>query len=137
MYNEIDKIAVEVWNKITNRKKTGFQEVTNEHEFYYLAGQTVYYLLSRDKRTLRRNQDISSFLNCKKSGDLKLEITKFYKIVSRSITLNNVRFNNAYNLILKFTDDSAPMASKENENFFMVGFLGENLMYRKIAKNNK
>lgn len=81
------------------------------------------------------NRDISSFLKCKKSGDLKLEITRFYKIVSRSITLNNSRFKNAYNLVLKY-DDNAFIAGT-NENFFMLGLTGENLMYRKITKDNK
>lgn len=47
MKSEFEEITEEVWNKITNRKGTTSQQITSDHEFYYLAGQTVYYLQSK------------------------------------------------------------------------------------------
>jgi len=111
--------------KINDRNNVNYVESTSK--YFYLAGQVVYFLLSKDKRRLKQTQDISKFIRCKDIQKLKQNIIQFNLQICACFPLDNYKFNNAYGLINNYLENSA-----FDGNLFMGGFTSLNL----ISKSN-
>lgn len=115
--------------KIVNEER----KIETDEQYYYLAGQVTYYLLSRskaDKLTQDVTEPITRANTVKK---LKNEIEFLYEKYKYDIYLNYPKFNNILSqILLQEPEDKI----KNNKELILAGLLASNLFYSKQENLN-
>ncbi len=123
-----DKIK-NIFNELTLKLSSdGLMVCENEDEFYFLAGQLAYYLLSQSKSSFKTHGMAEPFLRVKNLEQLKRQLGFVYDQYKHAIPLNSLRFNNAMAAVKGFEVDSQ---SKVNDDLFLAGFMAKNIFYTK------
>ena len=118
-----------IYNELIPRLSSeGIVVCENEDEFYFLAGQLAYYLLSQSKSSSKTHGMAEPFLRVKNSDQLKKQLGFVYDKYKHAISLNSVKFNNAMAAVKGFEVESQ---SKVNEDLFLAGFMAKNIFYTK------
>ena len=104
------------------------EKIETDEQYFYLAGQVAYYLLSRSKAD-KLTQDVTEpFVNANTIKKLKKEIEFLYEKYKYDIYLNYPKFNNIMSqILLQEPEDKI----KENKKLILAGLLANNLFYGK------
>lgn len=104
------------------------KNIQTEEQYYYLAGQVAYYLLSRSKAD-KLTQDVTEpFIKANNIKKLKKEIEFLYDKYKYDIYLNYPKFNNIMSQILLLEPEEKV---KDNKEIILAGLLANNLFYNK------
>jgi CRISPR-associated protein Csh1 len=131
-YNMPNKIE-ELQEKFKTNLES-IKEINSADEYFYLAGQTIYYLLSKSKSKIKTQQMINPVLTCNSIKDLKNNIIELYKKYNYAIPLYDTRFNTVYTLILGYTGEESVT---EYTDILIASILSKNLFYIKKIKKEK
>ena len=108
-------------------------KIENDEQYYYLAGQVAYYLLSRSKAD-KLTQDVTEpFTKANTVKKLKSEIEFLYEKYKYDIYLNYPKFNNIMSQILLQEPEEK---IKNNKELLLAGLLANNLFYSKQENLN-
>ncbi len=102
------------------------RKIETDEQYYYLAGQVAYYLLSRSKAD-KLTQDVTEpFIKANTTKKLKNEIEFLYEKYKYDIYLNYPKFNNIMSqILLQEPEDKI----KNNKELILAGLLANNLFY--------
>lgn len=126
----LEEIRCDLKIKINDKSDTE-KYVDYTEEFYYACGQLIYYLLTQDKKLLKKQQIISRFLQCQTSSKLKIEISKLCLEVTENISAYNYRFNNLYSMIVTYSENSNV---QDYMDYLQAGIYQSNIIYEKRKK---
>lgn len=109
------------------------RKIETDEQYYYLAGQVAYYLLSRSKAD-KLTQDVTEpFIKANTTKKLKNEIEFLYEKYKYDIYLNYPKFNNVMSqILLQEPEDKI----KNNKELILAGLLADNLFYSKQENLN-
>lgn len=131
--NYINKEEDELASKITRLINESMDLLGKEDkdfncidEYSFVAGQIVYYLLSRNKADNKSHDLVEPFLTKHKTQDLNKEIKFWFRKYNYDIPMNFQKFNKAFSMVLGYESDE-----KINEDIFLAGYLTDNLFYMK------
>lgn len=114
------------------KEKIDSKEMTycgSDEEFYFLAGQLAYYLISLSEASNKNFGIFEPFLLAKNSNQLKRRLEETFKVYSYKVSMNNIKFKNAmamamaYKTEIKITD--------EMKDLLIAGILSNNVLYQK------
>lgn len=118
--NNLQKECEEIVNKT--------RKLETDKQYYFLAGQVVYYLLTQS-RTEKLTQDVTEpFLKANTVNKLKEEIKFLYEKYNYNIYLNYPAFNNILSEIFLQEPETKV---KDNKQILLAGLLADNLFYGK------
>ena len=101
-------------------------KIETDEQYYFLAGQVAYYLLSRSKAD-KLTQDVTEpFTKANTVKKLKSEIRFLYEKYRYDIYLNYPKFNNIMSQILL---QEPEQKIKTNKELILAGLLANNLFY--------
>ena len=103
------------------------QEIMADDEYYYLAGQVAYYLLSKSEAG-KLTQDVTEpFVKSGNIKKLKKELEYLYNKYKHAIYLKDRKFNHVFSeLMLKEPESNV----KENKPMILAGMLSNNLFFQ-------
>ncbi len=108
-------------------------QITTDEQYYFLAGQVIYYLLNQSKAE-KLTQDVTEpFLKANTIKKLKDEIEFLYQKYNYNIYLKHPKFNNILSQILLQEPETK---IKENKKIILAGLLADNLFYSKQENLN-
>ena len=108
-------------------------KIKTDEQYYYLAGQVAYYLLSRSKADKLMQDVTEPFIKANSALKLKNEIKFLYEKYKYDIYLNYPRFNNIMSqILLNEPEDKI----KNNKELILAGLLANNLFYSKQENLN-
>ncbi len=105
-----------------------------DEEFYFVAGQLAYYILSQtesDKKTFGLFEPI---LLCKNSTQLKSKIMQIFEIYKHAININAKLFKNSMSMIMDYETDAK--ISGDMKDMLMCGIMANNMFYEKNDNEN-
>ena len=107
-------------------------QIKTDEQYYFLAGQVVYYLLNQSKAE-KLTQDVTEpFLKASTIKKLKEEVEFLYQKYNYNIYLKYPKFNNILSQILQEPETRI----KENKEIILAGLLANNLFYSKQENLN-
>ena len=109
----------------------GIGKIETDEQYYYLAGQVAYYLLSRSKAEKLMQDVTEPFTRANTAKKLKNEIEFLYEKYKYDIYLNYPKFNNIMSQILL---EEPEAAIKNNKELVLAGLLANNLFYSNQEK---
>ncbi len=122
-----DKLAGKI-TKLVNKSMDLFKKENMDFncidEYSFIAGQVVYYILSRNKADKKNHDLVEPFLAKHRASDLNKEIKFWFRKYSYDIRMNFENFNKAFSMVLGYDSDE-----KINEDIFLAGYLTNNLFY--------
>ena len=107
------------------------RKIETDEQYYYLAGQVAYYLLSRSKADKLMQDVTEPFTRANTAKKLKDEIKFLYEKYKYDIYLNYPKFNNIMSQILLQEPEY-----KNNKELILAGLLADNLFYGKQENLN-
>lgn len=107
------------------------RKIETDEQYYYLAGQVAYYLLSRSKADKLMQDVTEPFTRANTAKKLKDEIKFLYEKYKYDIYLNYPKFNNIMSQILLQEPEY-----KNNKELILAGLLANNLFYSKQENLN-
>jgi CRISPR-associated protein Csh1 len=128
MSDMLSDLTNSIRNKINNDIT---QKIDNDDEYYFLVGQLVSYLISRNKSNKKTHSLVNPILNCKNDEKLKDEIIKLFKKYSYDIDKGNKRFNNMSAMVLGYIPEE-----DVKEDVLLCGYLHNNLLYETRKKED-
>lgn len=109
------------------------RKIETDEQYYYLAGQVAYYLLSRSKAD-KLTQDVTEpFIKANTTKKLKNEIEFLYEKYKYDIYLNYPKFNNVMSQILLQEPEEKV---RDNKELILAGLLANSLFYSKQENLN-
>lgn len=109
------------------------RKIETDEQYYYLAGQVTYYLLSRSKADKLMQDVTEPFTRANTAKKLKDEIKFLYEKYKYDIYLNYPKFNNIMSEILLQEPEGKV---KDNKELILAGLLANNLFYGKQENLN-
>ena len=109
------------------------RKIETDEQYYYLAGQVAYYLLSRSKADKLMQDVTEPFTRANTAKKLKDEIKFLYEKYKYDIYLNYPKFNNIMSEILLQEPEGKV---KDNKELILAGLLANNLFYSKQENLN-
>lgn len=102
----------------------------NDSEFYFLAGQLGYYLVSRSKvaSDKKTGELLEPFLRAKDGHQLKKRLEENYSLYKHDIRLGYQKFNRAFAMVLGYETNADHNYARE---FLLAGIFADNLFYEK------
>ena len=125
MADKIMPIRVELIRKVKEEKEVSIE---SDEEFYYLAGQIAYYLITKSKAQNRNYNMLEPFFKAKSSRELKKQINNIFENYKHAISVDDARFRTLMGLLEGYCAESD---MKENKDLFLAGFLSKNIMFIK------
>lgn len=108
--------------KIVNEKG----KITTDEQYYFLAGQVAYYLLSRSKADKLMQDVTEPFIKANTVEKLKKELGFLHEKYKYDVYLKYPKFNNIFSqLMLQNPEEKI----KYNKDVLLAGLLAENLFY--------
>lgn len=105
----------------------------SDQEFYYLAGQLGYYLLSQSHVKSKTIGMFEPILRAKYAHQLKRLLEDLLITYGHSISMKNTSFKNAFGMVMGFETDG--ISKGENKDLLLAGLLTSNMFYEKgVAK---
>ena len=103
------------------------QEIMADDEYYYLAGQVAYYLLSKSEAGKLTQDETEPFVKSGNIKKLKKELEFLYNKYKHAIYLKDRKFNHVFSeLMLKEPESNV----KENKPMILAGMLSNNLFFQ-------
>jgi CRISPR-associated protein Csh1 len=103
----------------------------NDDEFYFLAGQLAYYMLSQSEASKKTHGLAEPFLRAKSAEQLKKQLGFIFDRYKHAIPMNFIKFNCALSAVQGYDTENSP---RLYQDMFLAGFLSKNIFYTK--KNN-
>lgn len=107
-------------------------KIETDKQYYFLAGQVAYYLLSHSKADKLMQDVTEPFIKANNVKKLKDELKLLYEKYSYDIYLKNSKFNNAFSQLLEGEPEEK---IKDNKEIILAGLLANNLFYSKNGGN--
>lgn len=104
----------------------------SDQEFYYLAGQLGYYLLSQSHVKSKTIGMFEPILRAKYAHQLKRLLEDLLITYGHAISMKNTPFKNAFGMVMGFETDG--ISKGENKNILLAGLLACNMFYEKYEK---
>ena len=109
-------------------------KIETDEQYYYLAGQVAYYLLSRSKADKLMQDVTEPFVKANSTKKLKKEIEFLYDKYKYDIYLNYPKFNHILSQLLLQEPEQEVRGNKE---ILIAGLLANNLFYQKNENLNQ
>ena len=107
-------------------------KIQTDEEYYYLAGQVAYYLLSRSKAD-KLTQDVTEpFITANTIKRLKDELEFLHKKYNYDVFLKYPEFNNIFSQLMI---DEPEGKVRDNSKIILAGLLANNLFYNSKEEN--
>ena len=108
-------------------------KIETDEQYYYLAGQVAYYLLTRSKADKLMQDVTEPFTRANTPQKLKKELEFLYEKYKYDIYLKYPKFNNIMSqLLLQEPEDTV----KNNKELLLAGLLAQNVFYNSQEKIN-
>lgn len=131
-FKSMPKRVNELLNKFNSQISEENIEINTEEDFYFLAGQTIRYLMGL-KESKNQKADILANVSVKNSSTIKEDLIETYQRYSHAIPAYSLApINLVYQALMLF-DEQCKKNKVKNELWFyyQAGLIGKNLFYRK------
>jgi CRISPR-associated protein Csh1 len=100
-------------------------DLDNDNEFYFLAGQLAYFILSKSKEDKKKktHKAAEGFINAKNDVDIKKELLYYFDRYKHAISFDDKRFNKALSMVQGYE----AKYNKNKEDIFICGLLTKNI----------
>jgi CRISPR-associated protein Csh1 len=118
-------------------KKINFKEMVycnSDEEFYFLAGQLAYYLISTSEASKKHFGMFEPFLLARNSNQLKRRLEETFETYSHNISIGYIKFKNAMSMVMGYQTETK--ITDEMKGFLIAGILSNNLLYSKQEGDN-
>lgn len=105
-----------------------------EEEFYFIAGQLTYYLLSQSASHRKDHSALEPFLRVKKGEMLKGKLQIVYVAYGHAIYFNHKAFKRALAMVMGYKVESDV---KKYMDIYLAGVLSDNVLYMSKEKEKK
>jgi len=105
---------------------------SNDDEFYFMAGQLAYYLLSQSKGDKKSGEMFEPFLRAKNGQHLKKRLEEAYMLYKHAISLGHRKFNHAFSMVMGYVPEQGSEGS--SRELLLAGIFAENLLFEKSVK---
>lgn len=120
---------------ISSKIKSGRQvDCDSDEEFYFLSGQIISFILSKNKGSKKNLYLIEPFLNLQNGEILKKRILYLFNCYKYAISTKDYCFKIALSMVLTY---KANVNIKELESIFLAGLLSNNILYEIYKKEEK
>ncbi|TWH48779.1 hypothetical protein [Sporomusa sp. KB1] len=110
----------------------GLVVCANDEEFYFMAGQLAYYLISQSRTQKITGEMYEPFLRAKNGHQLKKRLEEAYMLYKHEIFSGYRRFNQAFSLVLGYVPETDNQGSARE--LLLAGIFADNLLFEKNAK---
>lgn len=130
---EMAEMIIPIWEGLLYKVKTKINEVDrpvileNDAEFYFAAGQLVYYLSSMSEAEKMNFSHLDKFLRSKNIERFKQEIQYLFEKYNHAISIYQESFKNIFSMVMGYE----PEEKKVNKELFLAGFTSKNILYTK------
>ena len=107
-------------------------KIQTDEEYYYLAGQVAYYLLSRSKADKLMQDVTEPFITANTIKRLKDELEFLHKKYNYDVFLKYPEFNNIFSQLMI---DEPEEKVRDNSKIILAGLLANNLFYNSKEEN--
>lgn len=104
----------------------------SEQEFYYLAGQLGYYLLSQSQKSSKTLGMFEPILRVKYPHQVKHRLGDLLLKYGHAICMTNTAFKNAMGMVMGF--ETTGRREGENKDMLLAGLLANNMFYEKYKE---
>ena len=129
MADRIEKTVAVLRDKL---KGEGMVVCSNDNEFYFMAGQLVYYLTSQSKAEKKTGEIYEPFLRAKNGQQLKKRLEDAYMLYKHAIRLDYRKFNHAFSMVIGYVPEQGNDGS--SRELLLAGLFADNLLYEKSVK---
>lgn len=104
----------------------------SDQEFYYLAGQLGYYLLSQSQVKSKTIGMFEPILRAKYEHQVKRLLKNLLITYGHAISIKNTSFKNAFGMVMGFETDG--VSKGKNKDILLAGLLASNMFYEKYEE---
>ena len=101
----------------------------NDEEFYFMAGQLAYYLISQSEASNKNFGMFEPFLLAKNANQLKRRLEEVFETYSHKISIGNIKFKNTMAMVMGY--ETKAKITDEMKDLLIAGILSNNLLYNK------
>jgi CRISPR-associated protein Csh1 len=132
-----DKIRFNMENLRTKLSSDGLVICENAEEFYFIAGQLAYYLLSQSESDKKNFGIFEPILNAKDSNQLKKRLQEIFAVYKHAVLISNIKFKNAMSMVMGYETEAK--IKDEMKDMLLAGLLANNIFYvkKEDGKNAK
>ena len=131
MVPKLENIVGEIEKKINSRDMV---YCNSDEEFYFLAGQLAYYLISTSEASKKHFGMFEPFLLARNSNQLKRRLEETFETYSHNISIGYIKFKNAMSMVMGYQTETK--ITDEMKDFLIAGILSNNLLYYKQEGDN-
>ncbi|HZK84854.1 MAG TPA: hypothetical protein VFC58_09290 [Desulfosporosinus sp.] len=130
--NMADRIVITVTSLRKKLAGEGIVVCSNDDEFYFMAGQLAYYLISRSDADKKNGEMFEPFLRAKNGQRLKKRLEETYMLYKHEILLVYRKFNHAFSMVMGYVPEQENEGS--SRELLLAGLFADNLLYEKSVK---
>lgn len=120
-------VIKEIRNTIREKiNQKNYVSVEKDEEYYYAAGQLIYYFISLNKSNKKMHSLFNPFLAIKKDELFKKKLEGMFVKYNYSIDTGSQRFNNIYSMVINYKPEE-----ESNHKYLLAGYISNNLIYEK------
>lgn len=128
----LNNLQAQLSEKLEQSKTIAFCE--SDEEFFFLAGQVAYYLLSQSEASGKNYGMAEPILKVRDAERLKGRLVDLLEAYGHKVFMNNIRFNNAMAMVQGY--DTKAKITGRNKSILIAGLLANNLFYQKIKEDD-
>lgn len=98
-----------------------------DEEFYFLAGQLAYYLITQSEASNRNFGMFEPFLLAKNSNQLKRRLEEAFEAYSHKISIDHIKFKNSMAMVMTY--ETQIKITDKMKDLLIAGILSNNLLY--------
>ena len=107
-------------------EKDGIITCENDEEFYFAAGQLIYYLVSQSEAKNKTQGLVTPFLELSTSTKLKQAIITMYKKYGYKIDLGAHKINNLIGMVTGYETQAK---ASDHQDLIISGICSKNIIY--------
>lgn len=111
------------------------ENITDDPEFYFAAGQLSYFLLSQSEAAKKTFGMFEGVLRAKRPALLKRQLDDLFMTYGHAVLINPVVFKSAMAAVMAY-QPAEPMIQGENRDYLLAGILSHNVFYDSNKKQN-